>query len=330
MTQPPFSTTMTPTVSDAVRSQYLARYQQFERRFAEETGRDDLTPDEIVANLILLKPTVTMDSWRTYKNATLYALRSLYPSHESAIEALTKESSAELAKTSSNTSGRKMKHVTDEAFKALKKGMAKRIAEGHKHAKGLAAFLDASFSTGLRPVEWCFSSEGVHEETGREILRVRNAKHTNGRANGEYREIFIDELVSYEREAIRATLLYCKADDDDGAEKIITALRNELGIVRSSAIVTAKRPQSSVTLYSFRHQFIANAKATFEEPVLISAMVGHNSTKTAFEHYGKRRFSSTKVRVSPTPESVEAVQKITLETYRSLVAERAASRPFTL
>lgn len=319
-----------PTLSEDTKAKYLARFQSFARRFAKDANKDDLTPDEVVAHLILLKPTLSMTSWRTYKNAALYALRTLHPAHELAITALEEESSAALARKTVNTSGRKGKRVPESAWKALQTGLSKRIKDEHRHAQGLLDFLSSSLITGLRPVEWCFSTIAKHAATGRDVIRVRNAKHTNGRANGEYREIFIDELTAEERSGIERALAYCSASTEEQAEQIITALRNELGIVRGSAIVTAKQPQSSVTLYSFRHQFIADAKLTFDDPVMISALVGHNSTKTAFQHYGKRRFGSSQTRVYPTPESLEAVQRVHLEVYKEFVADRAARRPFTL
>lgn len=319
-----------PTLSDDTKENYLRRYRQLYKRFSRDTNDQKMSADELVAQLILLKPSLTMGSWRTYKNAVLYALETLFPSHETAIEVLKSESSATLAKTSSNTSGRKVKHVTEGVWQAIQSALRKRSKDGHRHSQALLDFGCASLATGLRPSEWCFSEIGHHADSGREVLRVRNAKHSNGRANGAWRELFIDELDDADRAAVSATLAYCAAANEQQAAQTITALRNEIGIVRSMAVVTAKRPQSNVTLYSFRHQFIADAKTTFEDPVLISALVGHNSTKTAFEHYGKRRFGMRGVRVYPTPDSVAAVQNVHLETYKAFLAERLQSQPFSL
>jgi len=271
-----------------------------------------------------------MDSWRTYKNSVIYALTTLFPGNTTALETLRNESSADLPKTSGNTSGRKTKQVSQTAWDALQVGLRKRIKDGHRHAHGLLNFLNATLLTGLRPSEWCFSVISIHPTTGRPTLRVKNAKHTNGRANGEYRELYLDGLNEIEMNSIKSALQYCAAANQEGAVRILTALRNELGIVRNSAIVGSKKPQSSVTLYSFRHQFIADAKLTFDDPVIIAALVGHSSTKTAFEHYGKRRFSNTRVKVYPTIESVEAVHKVHIETYKKFVTERTTSRTLTL
>ncbi len=188
------------------------------------------------------------------------------------------------------------------------------------------AVLEGTLLVGLRPIEWCYSELTTHAATERPVLRVRNAKHSNGRANGAYRELFVDDLAPGELATIQEALRYCAAASDEDAQRIKLALKHEMEAARMMAVAGSRKPMSSVTMYSFRHQFIADAKQTFETPLLISATVGHNSTKTAFEHYGKRRFGRGKVRVYPTPESVAAVQNVTLETYRSYVAARQNQR----
>lgn len=314
--------TKTPTLSDKTKAAYLRRYQSLRSRLGNENGNADLEPEEVVALMILAKPNWSMHTWRQYKASVLHVLETRFPHLDEAMEQLRSESSAGLAKKSDRTSGRKIKQVPDKVWNALQATLRARIKHGHKHAQGLLDVLNATMITGLRPNEWGFSRISVHGETGRQVLRVRNSKHSNGRANGEFRELFIDELSESELATVKAALSYCSAATAEKASQIQLALKNELDVVRDRTIRGSRKPQSSVTIYSFRHQFIANAKDTFDDPVLISALVGHSSTKTAFEHYGKRRNSSSKVRVYPTPESVEAVHKITLELYRDFVAKR--------
>lgn len=315
-----------PTRTDATKSNYEARYLTLKRRFCSEAGEDDLDPNEVVAKLILLKPTLAMASWRQYKASVLYYIDAHAPQYEHAAELLRQESSSGLKATSLNTSGRKLKQVPVKSWRTIQGALRHRIENGYRHSQGLLQVLKATLNTGLRPNEWAFSETGVHQATGRDILRIRNSKHSNGRANGAYREIFIDELTTEERDDIEAALAYCTADNDEDAKRIQLALRDEFRETIKSGRASAppwKLYHFNVTLYSFRHQFIADAKATFEDPVLISATVGHNSTATAFEHYGKRKNGRSQVRVYPTPESVEAVQKIKLETYRDFVSTRA-------
>lgn len=315
----------TPTRSEGTRKSYEARYRTLKRRFCREAGVPDLDPNEVVAKLISLKPTLTRSSWRQYKAAVLHYIEAHTPEYEQAAERLREEASAGLRPSSRNTSGRKLKQVPVKAWGTIQATLRSRIANEHKHSQGLLHVLRATLMTGLRPNEWSFSRVDTHAATKRPILRVRNSKHTNGRGNGDYRELFLDELTPGERKEIDAALAYCAADNDTDAVRIKLALRDEFRETMKSGRATApawKLEHFDVTLYSFRHQFIADAKATFADPVLIAATVGHNSTATAFEHYGKRKNGRGRVRVTPTPETVEAVQKVRLETYRDYVAHR--------
>ncbi len=312
---------MTPTLSEKTKSHYLVRHRQLHDRFARENNQETLSPDELVAYLILLKPTLCQRTWRAYKSACVYALELLHGQHEAAIELLRGETSEDLPRTSLATSGTKAKHVPTAAWNAIKAALNRRARNNHVHAKPLLDFLEATLLTGLRPVEWCNARIAIHAPSQRQVLRVKNAKHTNGRANGEYRELFIDELSEADREVIEKTIAHCQVNEDE-APQLLKALSNEMAICRDSALVRRYDQSSSVTLYSFRHQFIADAKASLDDPVIISAMVGHSSTKTAFEHYGKKRFGLGRIRVLPTPESIEQVMRVRLETYKSYVAQR--------
>ncbi|RJX30891.1 MAG: hypothetical protein C4516_09115 [Oxalobacter sp.] len=319
----------TATRSRKTERAYVSRYHALKKRFEKERGIDNFSSDEVTAHLIFLKSELTMASWRVYKAAVLYVLETEYPDNEHAIDALRNESSSDLKKTSNKTSGKKDKRVDLSAWAALSAGINRRIENGHKHAKGLMHVLKATSLVGLRPNEWCFSSISKHQGSGRPVLRVRNSKHSNGRANGEFREMFIDQLNEEEMQSIEGALKYCACQNPDEATKIQKALKNEFEATRSESITRTRQSQANLTLYSFRHQFIADAKKTFENLVLISALSGHSSTKTAFKHYGKRRSGRSLIKVIPTPESVEAVQKVTLETYRQFLAKRRGNE-FTI
>ena len=317
-----------PERSASTIEDYEQEYRRQAERLAREANVVDPTPDEVVADLISRHPTLAMSTWRYKKAAVLHYIETYHPEHQTAIEELRQLSSAGLPKTSNKTSGRKLKHVPSAAWREIQRVLQGRIADGYRHAEGLLTVLRATLLCGLRPIEWSQATIATHAGTSRTVLRVGNAKHSDGRANGEYRELFIDELTADEQATIRAAVAYCSTATHKEAVSIKVALKSEMETVRMLAGTSSRRASSSVTMYSFRHQFIADAKQTFESPLVLSATVGHSSTKTAFEHYGKRRFGRGKVRVYPTPESVAAVQTITLETYNSfLSARQAGQRP---
>jgi hypothetical protein len=287
-----------------------------------ELGKLDMTPDEVVAHLILTRTQNSARTFRVYKAAAIYYLETFYPQSETALEELRRQSSAGLRGGGSNTSSRKKKEVPESEWVEIQHAINERIRQQYKYAAPLLAVLGATLLTGLRPMEWALSELDHHPDDGRKILRVRNAKHTNGRANGTYREMYVDTLTPTELALVERALRACACDTDDQAEKLQTALKHELEAARSLAVAGKRRPRSSITLYSFRHQFVANAKLTFDDPAITAALSGHISTKTAHRHYGKRRHGRAAVRVYPTESTMAAVQNRYLETYRDFVAKR--------
>ncbi|WP_199030739.1 site-specific integrase [Ralstonia sp. ASV6] len=323
-------TRLTPTKSEDTKREYVKCYERLRRRFGNELGKKDLAPDEVVAHLILQRTSFAKRTWRHYKASVIYWLETFSPQSETAIEVLRSHGSAGLRDGGANTSARKRKDVPDSIWNEIKYAIRERIKRGHKHAAKLLSVCEATLAAGLRPNEWAFSELTRHDDNHRLVLRVRNSKHTNGRANGEYREMYVDELTEDELRAVREALDACAVDAHDEtdvheqAAKLQLALKHELEAARALAVAGQRRPRSSITLYSFRHQFSANAKRTFENPVLTAALLGHSSTHTGFQHYGKRRNASSRVRVYPTEASVAAVQNRYLETYRDHVAQRGA------
>ncbi|MEX3556522.1 MAG: hypothetical protein VB131_08305 [Burkholderia gladioli] len=320
----PFAS-FTPTISDKTKIEYEQCYERNRKRFMSDLGKPDMAPDEVVAHLILTRTEYAARTWRFYKSSAIYYLETYHPHHETAIDELKRHGSGDLRNGSSNTSGRKRKDVPDSVWREIKHAIQERIKQQYKHAATLLAVLEGTLLTGLRPNEWAFSELGQHETDGRRILRVRNSKNTNGRGNGTHREMYVDELEAREIEVIARALAACKSETVEEAARLQLALKHELEAARALAVAGKRRARSSVTLYSFRHQFVANAKLTFENPVITAALSGHSSTKTAHQHYGKRRNGRAMVRVYPTESSVAAVQHRYLETYRDFVARRGAN-----
>jgi len=315
-----------PSISKDTADSYEKRYGELERRFSRESGVNNMSPDEVVASLLQTKPTLSMSTFRQYKASILYVLDRHHPNHELAIDLLREESSAGLKKASTQTSGTKQKFVPDPVWHVLRDALSERARRGYTRSRGLLQVLEATLASGLRPNEWTTAVIATHTETQRPILRAQNSKDSNGRANGEQRELFIDGLEPEQLEAVRDAIEYCRVDDNTETVKIVRGLKNELADAKRWIMLQERgnskvraRHLNPVTLYSFRHQFIADAKSTWSDPVLISATVGHSSTRTAFEHYGKRKNAQRRVRVLPTPESVAAVHNVKIELYKEFL-----------
>jgi hypothetical protein len=321
LTMAPLFNPTRSTASKATKEMYVRRYQQLHARLVKESGQADLTAEEVVGKLLLKKETLSMSYWRLLKNAVLYVMNSRFPQYTAAIEALENESSDGLAKAPSGTGGRKTKPVPTSSWNRLQQVLRTRAKDGHKHAQGLLDVLSATLVTGLRPNEWCFSDIARHAATGRVVLRVRNARYSNDHADGPSREFFIDDLNASEQQQIKSALAYCAVTRDAGAATVELALKNELDNARDRTLPGATRALPPITLNAFRQQFIADAKTTFESPVMLAALCGDYGTKTAFA-YGKRRLGSPKVRVTPTAESIQAIHAITIALYQAFLANR--------
>lgn len=152
------------------------------------------------------------------------------------------------------------------------------------------------------------------------LLLIKNAKNSHSRACGEYRLLYLDVLEHSEIDTLKRMMLkmreineaskksfavsvikpmagklYYILTTDDQCKMIIKRLHDEkLRSYRKQSktqnrnLPTYKRP----TLYSTRHQAVANAKAAKLHPVLIAACFGHSSVHTAEAHYGKSIFGS--------------------------------------
>lgn len=62
------------------------------------------------------------------------------------------------------------------------------------------------------------------------------------------------------------------------------------------------------TIYSTRHQAVANARADGQTQQEIAALFGHSSTNTARRHYGKKYAGYSGRSMRAAPESILAVR----------------------
>lgn len=145
------------------------------------------------------------------------------------------------------------------------------------------------YYTGARPVE--VGSMRLYIVGNVVLFKIRNAKHTNGRAHGVYRTISYTDLS----EAQIAEL--------ELAWAIIRRARNRAHrhpwryLMRVASRVLKREVQamfgtslrSNYTLYTFRHQLLADLKLAGFSFAEIAAIAGHSVTRTAFVHYAKRR-----------------------------------------
>jgi len=205
------------------------------------------------------------------------------------------------------TSTQKQKALPEDIFEAI---FALLVGDwsARRYSGQLLRWLLAGRLTGLRPVEWVAAS--LMEGRGSPpALHVRNAKATNGRSNGETRILVLEDFSEEHLIVVRAQLAQCKAADDQGRFKAFhKACSQFLAEVTKHLYPRRKlRP----TLYSARHQFLANAKASGRTSREVAALAGHASAETAKTHYARSNVGDeTAPRVLPIPTQVDTVKDV--------------------
>ena len=298
----------------------------------------ELTPEMVVRDLNdrVDSMQITQATARVEKSAALFWIaeqaQSLMDSgshdfgrYESAYRDILTMSTRGLPKKSKNTSAKKLKAFPDEAVDILME-----TARTEKSPSLLRAllFIRANLYVGLRPVEWFGANlieyqhrnafgEPKHRSDGTvetsPALEVTNAKHSSIRGNGDKRTILLDTLNERQIQHLHQWIQLVnelKSEElmllPEAAinRKIYGSLQRAIRSVLSSAEWNGEMP----TIYSTRHQAVANARADGQTQQEIAALFGHSSTNTARRHYGKKYAGYSGRSMRAAPESILAVR----------------------
>ncbi len=298
----------------------------------------ELTPEMVVRDLNdrVDSMQITQATARVEKSAALFWIaeeaQSLMDSgshdfgrYESAYRDILTMSTRSLPKKSKNTSAKKLKAFPDEAVDILME-----TARTEKSPSLLRAllFIRANLYVGLRPVEWFGANlieyqhrnafgEPKHRSDGTvetsPALEVTNAKHSSIRGNGDKRTILLDTLNERQIQHLQQWIQLVnelKSEElmllPEAAinRKIYGSLQRAIRSVLSSAEWNGEMP----TIYSTRHQAVANARADGQTQQEIAALFGHSSTNTARRHYGKKYAGYSGRSMRAAPESILAVR----------------------
>lgn len=241
---------------------------------------------------------------RQYKAAMVYMLENKNEDANRALDILnevTIPNRVEGKTPPKRTSAKKLKHISERDL-----GYFVDVwlpASKSKWAALLRLWLNASLSTGLRPSEWESARLGPNNQE----LIIRNAKATNGRAHGPERTLQLTGLKPEERRDIICLVreLAKGYASKEGFEKLLKSLGNAL--YRESRKCWPKWKRH-LSLYTTRHQFSANMKASGIGRRELAAVMGHATDKTASIHYAKRRKGKKLENyVTPRAEEIERV-----------------------
>ncbi len=302
--------------TEKTKEDYLLRSQQLLKRAKKELGiteNEELDVRQFVVWLVEQKPNIARTTWRQYKSAVVFYLER-HPDFQSSSEALEylKEITSKGALTSTNkTSSLKLKKISFEDWEKLDSFLTQKNKKWHEQ---LRAWLRASIITGLRPVEWKNALLTNHE--GQSALKIKNAKHTNGRSHGEERTLILKNLSN---------------DDIDAIKKHLNNVRTFIGMdeyeyfYNGCAIALYKacrkcwpKRKKHITLYSTRHQFSANAKSSGFTTFEVAAMMGHAVDITATIHYGRKTAGNETLGIMPITDEVSKVRKTKVGDFKSI------------
>jgi hypothetical protein len=317
---------------------YLARALWFEAHTARFLGIDGPTPVEVAAYALERRHEWAKSTWRQTKAALIFRYSAMGTAEAMiALDSLRDGDQSPCAVRTDRTSARRAKAVTPEA-------LARVIAEVRRAKSEYAALLETwlllGAEAGLRPHEWtraeviwarphelgdveagAAAPEDNSQDQPQPYLRIKNGKRTNGRSHGEYRHLNLQRLNGAMVDMIgEFASLMCQAQADGlydsyygGCRKLLLRINVRLKLAKSDKLVQ---------LYSPRHKFSSQAKKVLETEG-VAALMGHKTTKTASEHYG-RRSVKTGGSLGPRPVASEVLR---VRKVRNARARRLAASP---
>jgi integrase len=201
------------------------------------------------------------------------------------------------------TSSHKAKHFNLEKFIS---NCNKDLQDG-KSQWTLPAliWITANVLVGLRPCEWRHAKLIIVDS--KPILKVKNAKSTNGRAHGEFRHIDISSFSKKHLNLIKTQLRFIRDLDQsqDAWDSYYNSVRRRIfSLVRKVDKFQKRYP----SLYSTRHQYAADAKSAGLDLASIAALMGHATDETVRETYGRKKDGSGHFSAQPDSDEVARVK----------------------
>lgn len=297
----------TLVISESTVKQYISKAKQLYKKATKEleiSGITQLDYRQFVIWFLDNRINLHKNSYRVYKNAILYYLVYEVKTTEAlkAANHLVRFMSDLSYVKSDKTSAKKLKRIPKEDLGKMLDYLDK---DDNKWNPYIKHWLLSGILCGLRPIEW--KNAEIINYNDQIALKVKNAKHTNGRSNGEFRIILLTSLNGEELSLIKQQIYNVRNFDKIGQyERFYNDCVKQLHKINTTLFRNKKK---HITLYSARHQFSANAKSSNKTRSEIAALMGHSVDKTATLYYGKGRFGNKSLKVTPVKEQVATVKK---------------------
>jgi hypothetical protein len=299
----------TVSTEQAYKKRTAALKQRCKRELALHP-QEQLDSRHFVGWLVTQKTLWSRPTWRQYKAAVVYVLevekeKNFDPIAHEALEALLPVDVEGCVPATRKTSGSKLKKFPNKDYKKLMQALDDHPSPW---SMDLKRWLTAGLLTGLRPREWGQAKMIMRD--GEPALLVTNAKATNQRAHGPTRTIMLGGLYDQEREIIKQHVERATQFAKVGQFQNRFYQGCAATLAKTARRIWRKREAGYVTLYSARHQFSADAKASGLLPEELAALMGHAVDTTATKHYGKKTAGIEMLRVRPDPKEVAKVRSV--------------------
>lgn len=254
---------------------YMEKANQIIKRFEKETLLNiHSSLDGFYAWFYDLLTTLSPASIRQYKAVMVYYFEQIKAPIQiiNLIKDIKNKPAEEILPK--RTSALKNKKVAD---KTLRKVVSRIINTNSEYNLFTALLLVTNLYFGFRPVEW--KSARYDDKS----ITIKNAKATNGRANGKYRVITFEKKNDY---FTLAKALITKIDEllkKHSWETIYASSRSLLYYTQYDI-----PSEDKISFYSTRHQVAANLKLAGISKEDIAIIMGHKSINTASIHYAKK------------------------------------------
>lgn len=199
------------------------------------------------------------------------------------------------------TSSKKQKHLTVKDYSLLDEALKN---SKNKWSPATRIWLKSGIITGLRPIEW---RQTVYDEKDNKLL-IKNAKNTNGRSHGDFRTFYFDHLSENDKKVI---LQHLKTAFQLGQNDVVWKSYYEgcSNLLKYTCKNLWPNRERHPTLYSARHQFSANLKASGCKPEELATLMGHAVDDTAITTYGKKVNGTRGVKPKVNSEEIKRVKK---------------------
>lgn len=181
-------------------SEYQMRYALWQKELAQKYGISEKSiPAILVAKHVIehsrQRRTAT---WRKYRAAIIEHITRTGESEAEVLAMLNEETNRRRmgekpsdSQQEDRTTSSKLKGFTKNQLAVIQYRINQLIDEGCKSSKDVIAIINTIHITGMRPIEIATSKINRDEYGQKRIVTIINAKATNGRSNGEVRELMI-------------------------------------------------------------------------------------------------------------------------------------------